>query len=159
MTILAIDPGPFRSAWLVLGPRGGVRASGTWANAELIEAIRGRRFIEEVDQLVIERVEGYGMPVGAEVFETVFWSGRFAEAAHPLAVERLGRKAVKVHLCGTTRAKDSNIRQALIDRYGGSTAIGRKATPGPLYGITGDVWAALAVAVTWADVTSEAVPA
>ena len=102
--------------------------------------------------VVIEKVEGFGMAVGAEVFETVFWSGRFAEAAHPLPVHRIGRKAVKLHLCGTHRAKDSNVRQALIDRYGGKdTAIGRKASPGPLYGVSGDVWAALAVAVTFAD--------
>jgi hypothetical protein len=31
------------------------------------------------------------------------------------------------------------------------TAIGRKAAPGPLYGISRDVWSALAVAVTYAD--------
>ena len=30
--------------------------------------------------------------------------------------------------------------QALIDRYGGSAAVGRKAAPGPLYGISRDVW-------------------
>jgi hypothetical protein len=30
------------------------------------------------------------------------------------------------------------------------TAIGRKASPGPLYGISRDVWSALAIAVTYA---------
>jgi len=58
---------------------------------------------------------------------------------------------VKLHLCGSARAKDTNIRQALIDRYGGSAAIGKKAAPGPLYGVSKDVWSALAVAVTAAD--------
>lgn len=29
------------------------------------------------------------------------------------------------------------------------TAIGRKASPGPLYGISRDVWSALAIAVTY----------
>jgi hypothetical protein len=48
------------------------------------------------------------------------------------------------------KAKDANIRQALIDIYGGNDkAIGNKKTPGPLYGIKGDLWAALAVAVTF----------
>lgn len=34
---------------------------------------------------------------------------------------------------------------------GKEKAIGKKATPGPLYGVVGDEWAALAVAVTWWD--------
>jgi hypothetical protein len=41
------------------------------------------------------------------------------------------------------RAKDANIRQALIDKLG---AVGTKKAPGPLYGISGHLWAALAVA-------------
>ena len=153
--LLAIDPGPTRSAWLTLNPTtGGIRNVGTSANEDLLALIRNdvAPATGPVQLVVIEKVEGFGMPVGAEVFETVFWSGRFAEAASPIRVDRIGRKAVKIHLCGSMRAKDPNIRQALIDRYGGSSAIGRKATPGPLYGIAGDQWAALAVAVTYADV-------
>jgi hypothetical protein len=34
--------------------------------------------------------------------------------------------------------------------------MGRKAAPGPLYGITGDAWSALAVAVTWAETRAQA---
>ena len=153
MRTLAIDPGPKRSAWIVFsGDR--LIDFGLRSNEELRHALRhGYATQRLVDRVVIEKVEGFGMPVGVEVFETVYWSGRFAEAAHPIPVDRIGRKAVKLHLCGTARAKDPNVRQALIDRYGGSkeAAIGRKATPGPLYGISGDVWAALAVAVTHAD--------
>jgi hypothetical protein len=62
----------------------------------------------------------------------------------------LPRRAVKLALCGDSRAKDANIRQALIDRFGGKdAAVGRKAAPGPLYGISRDVWSALAIAVTY----------
>ena len=61
---------------------------------------------------------------------------------------------VKSHLCHSAKANDSNIRQALIDRWGGDqVAIGRKKAPGPLYGFSGDMWAALAVAVTAAETT------
>ena len=44
-----------------------------------------------------------------------------------------------------------------IDKFGGSkeTAIGKKANPGPLYGVKKDIWAALAVAVTWAETNGE----
>ena len=81
--------------------------------------------------------------------DTVLWTGRFAEAAQRVPVVLLPRRAVKLALCGDSRAKDANIRQALIDRFGGSAAVGRKAAPGPLYGISRDVWSALAIAVTY----------
>lgn len=104
-----------------------------------------------VDALAIEMIASYGMPVGREVFETCVWIGRFIEAwGGPYTL--VYRKDVKLHLCGQPRAKDSNIRQALIDRYGGKDrAVGKKATPGPLYGVSADVWSALAIAVTFAD--------
>jgi hypothetical protein len=85
------------------------------------------------------------------VFRTVWWTGRFAETwyaagnGEPVAVYR---KDVKLHLCGSPRAKDPNIRQALIDRWGGkAAAIGNAKNPGPLYGVKSHAWAALAVAV------------
>ena len=58
-----------------------------------------------------------------------------------------------MHLCGSAKAKDSNIRQAIIDRYGGDPkrCIGTKKAPGPLYGISADQWAALALALTAAE--------
>lgn len=158
MRLLAIDPGTTRSAFVELDVvTDHIRTYGIFPNEQLLHWLRGatnepRAYLPPMlDLAVIEKVESFGMAVGAEVFETVYWSGRFAEALHPIPVERLGRRAVKLHLCGHARAKDPNIRQALIDRYGGPAAIGRKATPGPLYGISGDVWSALAVAVTWAD--------
>lgn len=145
-TILAIDPGTTRSAWLRFGgdrPEG----FGITANDVLVTALRTGGL---PDVVVIEKVESYGMAVGAEVFDTVWWAGRFAEAAHRVPVVMLPRRAVKLALCADSRAKDANIRQALLDRFGGSAAIGRKAAPGPLYGISRDVWSALAIAVTYA---------
>lgn len=153
--LLAIDPGPERSAWVVYNTAGGgIRAAAIWSNLELLGTLRGALhggLSPDVTKIVIEKVEGFGMPVGAEVFETVFWTGRFAEAAHPVPVERLSRKTIKLHLCGSSRAKDPNIRQALLDRYGGRAAKGTKREPGPLYGIANDLWSALAVAVTTGD--------
>lgn len=147
---MAIDPGPVQSAWMTFDPSTDrPEMFGIDPNAELLSRLR--RSMDAFDTLLIEKIEAMGMAVGAEVFETVWWSGRFAEAVHPIAVERITRRQVKLHLCGNMRAKDPNVRQALIDRFGGPDAIGRKATPGPLYGIAADVWSALAVAVTFAD--------
>ena len=145
-TILAIDPGSSQSAWLRFdGTR--PRGFGITANEILVKALRSGGL---PDVVVIEKIESYGMAVGAEVFDTVWWAGRFAEAADRVPVVMLPRRAVKLALCGDSRAKDANIRQALLDRFGGSAAIGRKAAPGPLYGIHRDVWSALAIAVTYA---------
>lgn len=154
--ILAIDPGPTRSAIVTYqGPDMPVVGQ-MHDNDVLLDLMRLREGSGGVGAVVIEKVESFGMAVGAEVFETVYWSGRFAEAAHPLPVERIGRKTIKLHLCGSMRAKDPNIRQALIDRYGGKeAAVGRKASPGPLYGISGDLWSALAVAIAWSERASE----
>jgi hypothetical protein len=143
--VLAIDPGSVQSAWLRFGD-GRPQGFGITANDVLVRALRTGGL---PDVVVIEKVESYGMAVGADVFDTVLWAGRFAEAAHRVLVVMLPRRAVKLALCGDSRAKDANIRQALIDRFGGSAAIGRKAAPGPLYGISRDVWSALAIAVTY----------
>lgn len=152
MIVTAIDPGPVRSAYVTYDAEDRVIDDfGIEANEDMLAFIHTCLPGGSVERLVIEKVESFGMAVGAEVFETVFWSGRFAEAAHPVPVDRIGRKAIKVHLCGSARAKDTNIRQALIDRFGGSSAIGTKAAPGPLYGIKADIWAALAVAVTYTE--------
>jgi len=51
-------------------------------------------------------------------------------------------------LCGSVRAKDSNIRQALIDRVGPQ---GKKHSPGPTYGLAKHDWAALAIAIYVSD--------
>jgi hypothetical protein len=144
-SVLAIDPGSFQSAWLRFdGTR--PHGFGITANDVLVRALRSGGL---PDVVVIEKVESYGMAVGAEVFDTVLWTGRFAEAANRVPVVMLPRRAVKLALCGDSRAKDANIRQALIDRFGGPAAVGRKAAPGPLYGISRDVWSALAIAVTY----------
>ncbi len=146
MTILAIDPGPERSGWVTFD--GQPRAFGIKDNTALIADMRSQRF--GFARLAIEMTESRGMPVGKSVHETTFWIGRFVEAWRSEKWSRLYRREVKMHLCGSMRAKDSNIRQVLIDRWGGKEkAIGKKKTPGPLYGIKADVWQALALAVTW----------
>lgn len=175
--ILAIDPGHTESAWVLLTD-GKPAEYGKWPNekllAELIDSDLG-----SLPTLVIEQIASFGMSVGAEIFETVFWTGRFSQAweANGGKWNRLKRQPVKLHLCNSVRAKDGNVRQALIDRFGGpDKAIGAvkcgacngrgstkkvpcvvcgtsgwKYPPGPLKGISADVWQALAVAVAWAD--------
>ena len=138
-TILAIDPGSEQSAFLI------------WENNEIIDKdiikndwiITLLKNIDDEDiVLVIEMFASYGMPVGRTVFETCVWIGRFIqtwEGKHELVY----RKDIKMHLCHTVRAKDSNVRQALIDKYGKP---GTKKEPGFTYGVSKDIWSALAIA-------------
>lgn len=150
--IFAIDPGTTHSAWVqysrVLEL---VDQFGIDDNDKLIASLRMRDFGRPRMTVLIEKIESYGMAVGAEVFDTVMWVGRFIEALHPTPVILVPRRHVKLTLCGSAKAKDPNIRQALLDRFGGSSAKGTKANPGPLYGVSADVWSALAVAVAWSE--------
>ena len=150
MNVLAIDPGTLRSAYVLLDDECKLLDFGILANFEMVFMLRQRLVANQV--LAIEMIASYGMPVGREVFETCVWIGRFAEA-HRDEWHRVYRKDVKMHLCGSTRAKDPNVRQALLDRYGPGReiAIGTKRAQGPLYGVSADVWAALAVGVTFQD--------
>ena len=157
--VLAIDPGSQFSGWVVYnGATAGIRAHDRTENEQLLDQLR--RLGDELEVVVIEWTAPRGMPASAELFETLWWAGRFAEAARDKRVERVNRLEVKRHLCGSTASKDTNVHAALIDRFGGvggkAAAVGVKASPGPLYGVKRDVWAALGVAVTWTDQYEEA---
>lgn len=149
MTLYAIDPGTEQSAWVEIRPGGDVIGQ-ICQNAGLVEYLRSDMAYRGA-HLVIERIESFGMAVGKSVFSTVFWSGRFVEAwdAGGGLWSSIGRRDVKLTLCGSARAKDANIRQALIDRYGGPAAIKKG---GPLYGIKSHLWAALAVGVAYQEI-------
>lgn len=147
--ILAIDPGPTESAWVLWDGRR-VVAHGQQPNADVRDMLETSD-IADSPTVAIEMIQSFGMAVGQETFTTCLWVGRFVQAwAYRVGNEPLliSRMTVKHHLCHTALAKDSNIRQALIDRLG---APGNKSAPGPTYGIHKDEWSALAVAITAAD--------
>ncbi len=158
MNVLAIDPGYEQSAWVLWEGGARIVEHAIESNFTLLGRINGGMIINfDVDAVVLEQIEGFGMAVGREVFETVFWMGRLFQAClsygeSGCAVDRMPRKTVKLHLCESARAQDTNIRTALMDRFGGKeAAIGKKKTPGPLFGIKSHEWSALAIAVTWHD--------
>lgn len=140
--IFAIDPGTTQSGWCIYDGRI-VVDSGVDDNHDIL------RWVQQgngCDVLAIEMIAGMGMTVGQTTFDTVRWIGRFQQAwRDPEAVRLVFRRDVKLELCGDSRANDSNIRQALIDRIG---VPGVKRAPGPTYGVKSHAWSALAVAVT-----------
>ena len=143
MKILAIDPGPVQSGWCVFD--GAPVEAGIEANCTLCAKLCGD--FGFLDHVVIEQFKCYGMAVGDTTIDAIRWSGRFEERGsrpgRPCVY--IPRATIKAHICGSARAKDGNVRRALLDRW----PKGNKATPGPTYGYKRDMWAALALAVTW----------
>jgi len=147
MRILAIDPGNVQSALVLLNTdTQEILFKAILPNQECFLAFK--REATAADVCIIEQVAGMGMVVGETVFETAVWSGRFWQMLDSLGykVERIKRNEIKNILCGSSRAKDKNIRQRLIDIFGEQ---GTKKNPGKTYGMKADMWAALAVAVAW----------
>lgn len=153
--ILAIDPGNIQSGYVLVEHDGQeirkVLDVGKIPNEEIYKVL-----CWQYEHLAIEMVAGMGMPVGQEVFDTCFWIGRFWEYAEiyrqGYQIQKIFRREEKLYLCGCLSAKDKNIRQALIDRYG---VVGTKKNPGFFY-VNGtkfakDMWQAMAVATTYFD--------
>lgn len=165
--IIAIDPGYRESGLVVMTFEGRIVFSDICPNDKMLRFLRApgviiagvyapehekdcfiddRNMIHAPMVLAIEMVASYGMRVGKEIFETVLWTGRFVEAADVHKTYLVYRKDVKLHLCGTVRAKDKDIRKALINIY---KAEGKEEQ---LEGIKSHLWSALAVGVYCKDV-------
>lgn len=147
MLILAIDPGNVETAYVEYETtRDEIIGKAKSDNNDLRKYFYDNR--GRYEKVVIEQIASYGMAVGETVFETCVWTGRFMEILGPGRVLRVKRQVIKLHHCQSPRAKDANIRQALIDRFGEP---GTKKNPGKTYGISKDIWAALAIATWYAD--------
>ena len=201
MRLLAIDPGSEKSGWVLLDEAGEPTEWG-WDDNESIRQALSSDYITEgpwraldIDHLVIEDVSHYGkdISVGNDVFQTVRWTGRFDEAWGG-EFAYIKRPTVKTYLCGMPTAKDKDVRQAVIDHYGGDAkalggkkcatyhgsglrgrgkargrcpechcadrmmvagkevagkGCGYRSHPGVLAGVTGHVFSAIAVGLTW----------
>jgi len=148
---LCIDPGPKSSGVCEYLPEiNGVRNADSKADNNSLMLDR------EGLPVLIEMIASYGMPVGASVFETCGYIGRLVQHYGPDNCLLIYRKDVKLTLCNSLRAKDANVRQALLDRFpaygGGKTPqVGTKNDQGPLYGVTSHAWSALALGVAYAE--------
>ena len=139
--ILAIDPGTTQSAFVLFDTEEKqILDKAILDNDHILSLIKA----QDDPTVAIEMIASYGMSVGKETFETCVWIGQYKQAAQDMGldVNLIYRKDVKMHLCGNTRAKDANIRQALID------LLGKDKTKG----VSKDMWAALGVAVTVAGI-------
>lgn len=97
--------------------------------------------------VAIELLENHGMPIGATTIQTIIEIGRIQKIVEANRGEwtMVKRSEEKMCICQNPRAKDGNIRQALIDMYGDK---GTKKQPGFFYGFRADEWQAFAIAHT-----------
>ena len=149
--ILAIDPGNIDSAYVIVDEHHRILDKNKVSNEVMLDIVKAGNY----DELVIEKIACYGMPVGAETFDTCIWIGRFQQASpHCKDVSFVFRREEKITLCNSMRAKDANIRQALIDKFAQhdfKNGKGTKKNPDWFYGFAKDEWAAYAVGTTWLD--------
>jgi len=187
--IIAIDPGNLYSGYVILDTSRGFPGK-LVSFGKVLEGDLKRKIEVELgpyDELyfAIEMVASYGMAVGQTVFDTCAVIGRLEQyfnlkytlqwiGADPETgirshriyrkkVSELGINSTTMEMCKTTRAKDTNVRQAVIDLYpatggGKIPQIGNKKEPGELYGVSKDVWSALAVGLTMQRWLEKAVP-
>jgi len=144
--IIGIDPGNTHSASAIIQD-GRIVTKCYRPNADFIKDLGAATALPGFKgHIVCEMIASYGMPVGKTVFDTCVFIGQLLQVFP--AMKRVTRVQVKSTICHSAKAKDGNIRQALIDIYGPP---GTKSTPGGTYGLSGDMWAALAVATAFAN--------
>lgn len=157
--ILAIDPGNVESGYVFLNDDLSIVEKGKISNEILLSKIKYFLMYDSKNKtnVAIEMIASYGMAVGVSVFETCLWIGRFIQEIYIISGEEpklIYRKDEKINLCGTMKAKDSNIIQALVDRFAPNTSNkgkGTKKEQGWFYGFSKDAWQAYAVGITYYD--------
>ena len=157
--LLAIDPGDVQSAFVFMDmdtykPLYFAKEKNEECMADMIHYSVDPQ--HNVTHCAIEMLQSYGMSVGKTFLFTATWVGRFHERllSYIETVEYIYRRDEKLCLCGQMRAKDSNIRQALIDRFAKfdfKNGRGTKDNPDWFYGFKADIWAAAAVGTTYID--------
>lgn len=142
MTILAVDPGSYQSAFVELRD-GSVGGKGIIPNHAILALCRRSA------RVVMETIEPWGGFTGPRALETMEWVGRFREAVegHDGTVTIMTRSEV-LRALGIGRLPKGQaqaaVRALLIERWGGGNPAQRSH---PLHGVTTDMWSALAVAV------------
>ena len=152
--ILGIDPGPELCGVVLYDGATVLRAANKMPVALLLHAIT-KGVYGDLGLIACERVQSYGIS-GASLLVTAEVYGQLMQAAHHAEVPFVGiyRRSVLRALDVTGKgSRDALVRARLIEMHGGhkDAAVGRKASPGPLYGVSGHAWQALAVAAVAPD--------
>lgn len=151
--MIGIDPGPDHCGFVLYD----------WTHRKVLDSDQAKP-IDEVLRLItpsqwygypevaIERFQSGGKVLSADSIRTIENVGKLWQktldgsmTAYPL----YRREVLKILDVSGEGTRDAMIRQRLIEMFGGSraTAVGTAKKPGPLFGVVGHSWQALAVAV------------
>ena len=156
MPILGIDPGPVTSGVVVYDTKARrvVASNAKATHDEVLNLIDD----SGASVVVIERPAAMGqigVGMAGHMLDTAWVAGGFAEyaRANGRRSEHVTRREVLRNL-GVHTGKgsaDSRVRAACIADHGGTAAVGRKASPGPLYGVSSHAWQALGLVLAWME--------
>lgn len=162
LSIFALDPGPGQSSFVQCTFTGDTRLLGAQLILDRVfvdvpnDGLLGILHLDSMpEHVVFEDMIYYGQMshCGKSIFDTCRWCGRFEQIlamrnGSSRKVIYLPRQTVKTMICNNSLANDSDVRRALIDRFGEP---GTKKHPGALYGVSGHCWQALGLAVAYAS--------
>lgn len=153
--ILAVDPGSVTHGAVLYDPTPGEERPLYWASKEATteEICTRMRDLWEGGhsfRLVVERVMAQQYAANSLLRTAEHGAWMMCEG-HACGVETMWMPRSKVltelHISGGSR--DKQVRDRMIELHGGckEVAVGKKASPGPLHGVTSHAWQALGVAV------------
>lgn len=144
MIICGIDPGPETSGLCVWDTdKQEILARNEMCENNLI--IYTAEYERKVDKYIIEDIACFGMAVGKSVFDTLKAIGRLQER---LDYQMVFKNDIQLHFCNTKKAKDTNIKRVLLDRFGEK---GTKKNPGITYGLSNHAWDSFALCIWYED--------
>lgn len=154
--IFAIDPGPQMSAWIIFRPGEKMLFNGFGKEPNNIVENHIMEMSDDFDLVVIEKVAPYINPyargggMSGDIINTAIQIGRFTFCADLAKKEHvlIPRKTIVATVTGNAKGGDKEVRSALIKRFGEQ---GTMKNPGGTYGISCDVWQALAAATAYCD--------
>lgn len=158
MRLLAIDPGPVKSAYCMMNDDFSLVSAADVENDAVMRLVKEG----EYDRIAIECMESHGQAVGKSTFDTCIWIGRYMQVAtdRDKPITRVYRLEEKALLIPSKKNKlpplpehagktaDAQIRASLIARFAKTDKVngkGVKKCKDVFYGFQGDMWAAFAV--------------
>lgn len=159
MRILGIDPGPVTHGAVVYDTDA-LKVSWASKAATALE-IHIECAQHPVEYVLIERPAAMGtLGVGivGHLLDTAWAAGELAESFRAMEVplQSMTRRQVlrSLGVMAGRGSADSRVRAACILDHqvpGGPSAIGKKANPGPLYGVSSHAWQALGLVLAWIE--------
>lgn len=153
MKILSLDVGTTQSGFCIVDSETyKPKYFGKIENSELIKIAK----TFDYDVLVYEEFQSYGTQMGISTITSITWNGRFIQIAKDRQKEVIPiyRREVKMNLCNSVKANDSNVRYALISRFAKFDFKNGKGTKNEqdwFYGFKADSWSAYGIACTYLD--------